>query len=132
MTEDEALEVVDIIADTLPDEDDISRWSGEKGGPGWEWHCGLNEKDRDCGCPHSSFWKTVVESPQWRGWELDICASMRKSNELGWENPESKQYRDRCFDVDECAACGWISPRHFQEFLLFCADRYDRGPKKES
>jgi hypothetical protein len=130
MTEVEAMEVVELLADTLPDEDDISRWSGEKGGPGWEWHCGSYDKDRNYGCPHSSFWKTVVTSPQWKGWEHDLCVSMRKADELGWDSPEAKQYKERMFDVDECAACGWMSDRHFQEFLKFCSFRYDWDPKK--
>lgn len=48
---------------------------------------------------HSSFWKSVVESKQWRAWREPAC-------KRGW-------------DWDECSECGWISAEHFQAFLKF-------------
>jgi len=51
---------------------------------------------------HSSFWKTVIESPQWQLW--------KKVMEKG-EVPER--------DMPEVEECGWISPEHFQDFLKF-------------
>ena len=64
------------------------------------------------GCPegHSSFWKTFIESPQWLEWEKE--QSKRFSESAG--NPAIK-----CFDYDESRECGWISQKHFQEFLNF-------------
>ena len=55
------------------------------------------------GCPdgHWSFWKTIVESPQWAAWE-------KVANQEG-------------YDHDECRECGWFSPGHFRAFLAFCA-----------
>lgn len=59
----------------------------------WESPCS------GCGT-HPSFWKSVVESPQWGKWgEI--------AYEKGW-------------DYDECRECGWMSQKHFQEFLKFC------------
>lgn len=49
---------------------------------------------------HDSFWKTVVESPQWLAWV--------KENQ-----------REPKFDIDECQECGWISQKHFQAFIKF-------------
>ncbi len=77
-----------------------SKWNGEEGGPGWTWDCGREEKK--CGCPYDSFWKTVIESPQWIAWS---------SHFDGYHN----------WDVSECEACGWISKNHFQAFLKFVA-----------
>ena len=48
---------------------------------------------------HDSFWKTVIESPQWHAWA-----------DLGM---------DAGFDTPECEACGHISQKHFQAFLKF-------------
>lgn len=49
---------------------------------------------------HNSFWKTVVESPQWELW----C---------------KENYRRPQYDVDECGGLGWISQEHFQDFIRF-------------
>jgi DNA-directed RNA polymerase subunit M/transcription elongation factor TFIIS len=51
------------------------------------------------GCPegHSSFWKTVIESPQWKAWVAS--------------RPN--------YDIPECEALGIISKEHFQDFLRF-------------
>jgi hypothetical protein len=64
------------------------------------------EKERWCSpCPgckdgHPSFWKTVVESPQWELWEKE-------------------QVKNPTRDIDESRECGWMGPGHFQEFLAF-------------
>ena len=65
-------------------------WDGEEGSH-YVYHC----SDGD----HNSFWKTVVESEQWKAWE--------------------KSENGRNYDVDECRECGWISQKHFQDFLQF-------------
>lgn len=53
------------------------------------------------GCPegHNSFWKTIIESPQWKKWE-------KIANKKG-------------YDYCECSECGWMSQKHFQEFIKF-------------
>jgi len=48
---------------------------------------------------HNSFWATVIQSDEWQAWE-----------KIGDKHG---------FDVDECRACGWISPKHFKEFIKF-------------
>ena len=53
-----------------------------------------------CEGGHSSFWKTVIESPQWTLWRKE-------------------QYRHPSRDMSEVEECGIISPEHFQEFLDF-------------
>lgn len=66
------------------------------------WHS--HQKNVPCsGCEggHDTFWKTVIESPQWQEWE-------RYTKE---------------WDVLECSACGHISSKHFQAFLKFVVDR---------
>ena len=60
-----------------------------------------------CKDGHNSFWKTIVESPQWKKWEKENSRRMHL-------NPIGK-----CFDADECRECGWISAGHFQEFMKF-------------
>ena len=63
-----------------------------------KWHA--HQKNVPCaGCEggHDTFWKTVVESPQWKAWTTS--------------GPE--------WDVDECQECGHISQAHFQAFMAF-------------
>lgn len=62
-----------------------------------KWHA--HKKNVPCsGCVkgHDTYWKSVVESPQWAEW--------RKIAE---------------WDTAECEACGHISAEHFQAFLAF-------------
>ena len=75
-------------------------------------HCDICMQDRwqsECvACKyHDSFWKTVVQSPQWLAWEKEQRIRQGKKNLKG------------CFDYDECRECGWISQDHFQEFIKF-------------
>lgn len=73
------------LADTRNERDEAKR--------GW-WHSACS------GCPngHPSFWKTVIESPQWKEW------ARRPSTNAN-------------FDIAEVEECGWISQAHFQEFI---------------
>ena len=67
--------------------------------------CGIPYSEHTCywqpceGCPngHNSFWKTIVESKEWKEWE-----------KVAYENG---------FDWSESTECGWLSPQHFQAFL---------------
>ena len=57
------------------------------------------EPCRGCTDGHPSFWKTIVESKEWKAWE-------KVANEKG-------------FDYDESRECGWFSPSHFKAFLEY-------------
>lgn len=49
---------------------------------------------------HPSFYRTIVDSPEWEAWvKLNEAYPM--------------------FDVHECMECGWLSPQHFAAFLSF-------------
>ena len=54
------------------------------------------------GCPdgHPSFWKSVIESPQWAAWK---------------KRAEARQV----WDFAECEELGVCSAAHFQAFLAF-------------
>ena len=62
-----------------------------------------------CKDGHSSFWKTIVESKEWKSWEKE--QRRRFSTEI----------LEGCFDVDECRECGYIGAEHWQEFVKFLA-----------
>jgi hypothetical protein len=49
---------------------------------------------------HSSFWKTVIESPQWAKWKKYAQPKM-------------------LYDFDECEELGILSPGHFNTFIKF-------------
>ena len=72
--------------------------------PQWEIPCSDGS--------HPTFWKTVVESPQWLAWENEVA---RRFHVMVTENVDVLGV----FDVDECRECGYISPKHFQDFLRF-------------
>lgn len=70
---------------------------------------------KGCKDGHPTYWKTVVESPQWLAWEKEVARRMHKQIN-----------RDKMFgvfDIDECRECNIISPEHFQEFMKFSARR---------
>lgn len=58
--------------------------------------------ERPCsGCEHhDTFWKTVVQSPQWKEW---------------YEHAS----KNTLYDVDESQELGIISAKHFQDFMHF-------------
>ena len=69
---------------------------------------------------HDSFWKTVVESPQWKAWEVQVAKNFSKACRMEtWPSGDYQRRRLPIFDVDECRECGWISKHHFQAFLKF-------------
>jgi hypothetical protein len=55
------------------------------------------------GCPkgHSSFHKTIIESPQWKKWR-----------KYAWEDK-------MLYDFPECEELGIIGEEHFQDFIKF-------------
>lgn len=66
------------------------------------------------GCPegHNSYWKSVVESLQWEGWQKE---QMRRWGE--WRKSGDKNLPYGIWDIDESQECGSISQEHFQDFL---------------
>ena len=71
---------------------------------------------QDCGgCPegHSSFWRTVILSPQWKLWQEEQNKRMKTGKIVKGE------WNKSCYDMPECEELGIISPKHFQEFLKF-------------
>ena len=54
-----------------------------------------------CKDGHSSFWKTVIESPPWKAWR-----------KYAWE-------RKVLYDFPEVEEGGIISERHFKDFIKF-------------
>lgn len=55
-----------------------------------------------------NFYTTVTQSPQWKAWQ---------KHQADLEHHGST-WR---YDMAEVMECGWISDRHFQDFLLFSA-----------
>jgi hypothetical protein len=86
------------------------------------WHKQEIEKEQNerywspcegCKDGHPSFWKTVVESPQWKLWQGE------QSRRLHLLCQEKLPKNVATYDMPEVEECGWISPGHFQEFLKF-------------
>ena len=55
----------------------------------------------------ATFYRTVTASRQWKLWE---------AQQANWF--AQKKFK-KCFDMAECMECGWISQKHFQDFLKF-------------
>lgn len=95
----------------------------------WRYRCSDGFRD--------SFWKTVVESPQWGAWKTHVFENLNESisidefADMGWHE------RHPIFDVDECEEYGWISQEHFQAFVRFltrsaCSSVAEQSPHKGS
>lgn len=67
---------------------------------------------------HNTFWKSVVESPQWKAWEKE---SKRRFAATKYEDGKPVEPYELFFDVDECREVGWISDEHIAEFFKFIA-----------
>lgn len=66
-----------------------------------------------CKDGHPSFWKTVIESPQWKLWQEE---QSRRMHLLAQEKlPKEVEV----YDMPEVEECGHISSGHFQEFMKF-------------
>ena len=59
-----------------------------------------NQPCKGCGS-HPSFWKTVIESSQWKKWR-----------KYAWEDK-------MLYDFPEVEELGIISAKHFQDFIKF-------------
>ena len=62
---------------------------------------------------HPTFYRTVIESPQWKLWEGEQAGRLHLLT-MEHKNPDGGIY-----DMPEVMECGWISKQHFQDFLKF-------------
>lgn len=69
-------------------------------------------KCEGCADGHSSFWKIVLESPQWELWEKEQMKRFKLF-------VKEKKVKDSIYDMPEVMDCGWISQKHFQDFIKF-------------
>jgi hypothetical protein len=69
-------------------------------------------------CHKESFWHTVVTSPQWKAWEKEVSQRLHIQNKI-LDEEKPGVLPDYCgiWDVAECTECGYISQRHFQDFI---------------
>ena len=67
----------------------------------WESKC------KSCGT-HPSFWKTIVQSDEWRRWRVEQNQRMN-------DFPSEKSM----YDMDECTELGIISENHWKDFIKF-------------
>jgi hypothetical protein len=65
-----------------------------------------------CSDGHPSFWKTIVESKEWKDWEKEQI-----------ENPQ--------FDIDESRVCGWLGEKHRNAFFNFICKSAEERVKRE-
>lgn len=63
---------------------------------------------------HNSFWKTVLESPQWKAWQ--------KEQKMRFSMIEQIDKKTGVYDMAEVEECGWLSAKHFAEFMEFAKD----------
>jgi hypothetical protein len=61
----------------------------------------------------NSFWKTVLESPQWNRWQKE------QARRLSLMVKDKLPKTETVYDMPEVEECGWISQKHFQDFLKF-------------
>ena len=78
-------------------------------------------KIQGCKEEFPSFWKTVVSSPQWAAWGKQVARNHHKALMAHTKGKPDAYKNADIWDVDECRECGWMSDRHFQAFLRFCA-----------
>lgn len=75
---------------------------------------------------HNSYWRTVVESPEWHAWTREVARRLKR---LATGN--TRRGVGPVFDVDECQEAGWISPAHFKAFVQFCRTRKARDARQK-
>jgi len=63
-----------------------------------------------------TFYRTVIESPQWKAWEIEQAKRLHSILINADEGGPIKGI----YDMPEVVECGWISQEHFQDFLKFC------------
>ena len=69
---------------------------------------------------HDSFWKTCLESHQWKLWQKEQGRRFKLLNEK--KLPENTGV----YDMGEVEECGWISQKHFQDFFQFIKKQKSR------
>jgi len=71
-----------------------------------------------CKDGHSSFWKTITESPEWSAWYDE---QRRRFTKLA----DGKEV-DEVYDIDESMECGWIGKEHWASFVKFIKNKKTR------
>ena len=71
----------------------------------WEYPCSDGS--------HPSFWQTVITSPQWTLWKKE------QEKRFHFLNLHKPRVSIGVYDMSEVEECGWISQKHFQDFLKF-------------
>ena len=64
---------------------------------------------------HPSFRETVTQSSQWKLWEKEQERRMKILASRG-------SLKSGVYDMPEVIECGWISQKHFQDFLKFAKE----------
>ena len=80
-------------------------------------NCMFNFYWQPCvGCEdgHPSFWKTVLESPQWKKWQSEQLERGKKG-----KIKDGKWSGKNIYDMPEVEELGIISQKHFQDFMKF-------------
>ena len=65
--------------------------------------------------PNDSFYRTIVDSPEWKVWYKEMMRRMEVANKV-------MNYKG-CYDIDEAQECGVISPGHWKEFIRFTVQK---------
>lgn len=81
----------------------------QPGAPGEDSHYFYRCSDGD----HNSFWKTVLESPQWEAWRAE------QQRRFGLLTHDKLAPNLGVYDMPEVEECGWISNKHYAEFMEF-------------
>lgn len=81
----------------------------------WDEFLGAYYHQECSGCSegHSSFWRTVITSPQWQTWQQEQNKRMKTGRIV------NGKFNKSIYDMPEVEELGIISQKHFQEFLKF-------------
>ena len=76
---------------------------------GYYW----NAPCKGCSDGHSSFWRTVILSPQWHKWREELEKRMKRGKIV------KGKFSENIYDLCEVEESGILGEKHFQEFLKF-------------
>jgi len=77
---------------------------------------------------HNSFWKSVVESPEWKAWYKE---AERRFRDGKLDEKSGRWLGKNTYDVDECQECGIISYDHFASFMEYIREDAIEAKLKE-
>ena len=79
-----------------------------------------------CKDGHPSFWKTVIESPQWLKWREELEKRMKRGKIV------KGKFSENVYDLCEVEELGILGEKHFQDFLKFTFKLLCKASKKNS